>query len=891
MPLRQAKVADFGVTAVRRDPPVAPRIRVFRGFRAGVTLARMAVRPSGTVTFLFSDIEGSTRLLRDLGVERYGEVLQEHRRLFRDCVAAAGGTEVDTQGDAFFVAFPRAEDAARAAVETQRALATHRWTEGSAVRVRMGMHSTDAHGRDEGYVGIGVHRAARICAAGHGGQVLVSSSSAELLRDADLPFGLIDLGRHALKDLPAPEHLFQLAADGLADRFPPLRSLDHRPTNLPVERTPLIGRHLELEHIAAILRRDGARMLTLTGAGGSGKTRLALAAGGEMVDDYPDGVFLVPLATITDPSLVLPAIAEALGLNEGAGQSLPAYLAARRILMVVDNAEQVVAAGPDLAELLSSAPGLRMLVTSREPLHVSVEQVMPVEPMVVDDAVSLFAARAAAMLPSFVLTAGNRPTVEQICRRLDGLPLAVELAAARINVLAPDAMLARLSDRLKLLTGGARDQPARHRTLRDTLAWSHDLLTDAERELFACLSVFAGHFALAAAETVCGADLDVLGSLVDRSLVRREGERFEMLATVREYAAERLVERGDADAVRDRHAAFFETLAERAYSARHREPGPMADLLALDHDDLRDALDWLNRTDARRFGRLAGNLGWFWHVHSHFAEGQARVDAALAALPADAAEERARLLSAATELAAWQGESAVAERFGVEAIDAWRAIDREVEVGLVLHDLGWGHFFAGEDDAARERLEASLEIHRSRADALLINRAQLGLLQVLVAIGDVGTVKQIGPEALAMSQALGDRWSEHFAHHFLGDCAVIEGDLAEAERRYRLSLEAAWQTGDQVETCYELQGLAMAAAGSGAAERALHLASAAEANIRNLGVEHVPPFWVALVDRHVATARAALVQESADAAWAVGSALSLRDAVDEALGPLDTPAT
>lgn len=845
----------------------------------------MAVRPSGTVTLLFSDIEGSTRLLLELGAERYGEVLEEHRMLLRDCVAAVGGTEVDTQGDAFFVAFPRAEDAARAAVETQRALAEHRWTDGRAVRVRMGMHSTDVHAPEEGYVGIGVHRAARICAAGHGGQVLVSSATAELLRDADMPFGLVDLGRHALKDLPAPEHLFQLAAEGLADRFPPLRSLDHRPSNLPAERTPLIGRARELAEITAALR-DGTRLLTLTGAGGSGKTRLALAAAAGLLDDYPDGVFHVPLATITDPALVLSAIAETLGLSEGAGQSLPAYLAPRRILLVVDNVEQVAPAGPDLAALLDAATGVRMLATSREPLHVSVERIMPIEPMPVDDAVSLFAVRASATLPSFVLDDRTRPVVEQICRRLDGLPLAVELAAARINVLAPDAMLARLSDRLKLLTGGARDQPARHRTLRDTLAWSHDLLTDAERELFACLSVFAGQFGLDAAEEVCGADLDVLASLVDRSLVRRAGERFEMLATVREYAAERLAERDDADAVRERHAALFESLAERAYEGRHREPDAMADLLGLDHDDVREALDWLSRTHARRFGRLVGDLGWFWHVHSHFAEGQARVESALAALPSDAVEERARVLSAATELAAWKGQSAIAQRFGAEAIEAWRALDREIEVGLVLYDLGWAHFFAGEDEAARERLEASLAIHQSRHDSLLTNRAQLGLLQVLVSIGDVQTVKRIGPEALAMSQALGDRWSEHFAHHFLGDCAVIEGDVAEAERRYRLSLEAAWETGDQVETCYELQGMAMAAAGSGDAVRALRLASAAEANLRHLGVEHVPPFWVALVERHVAMARTALDQDAADAAWRAGSALSLRAAADEALDGL-----
>ncbi|MFN2419539.1 MAG: adenylate/guanylate cyclase domain-containing protein [Candidatus Limnocylindria bacterium] len=843
----------------------------------------MPQRPSGTVTFLFSDIEGSTRLLRDLGSEGYGAALDDHRRLVREAVATAGGTEIDTQGDAFFVAFPRAEDAARAAVEIQRRMVAHRWPWGGQLRVRIGIHSTGAVVGEEGYVGIGVHRAARICAAAHGGQVVVSNASAELLRDAEGRFTLADLGLHWLKDLSEPEHLFQLATDGPPDRFPPLRSLDNRPTNLPSQPTPLIGRERELAVIAAMLRGD-VRMATLTGAGGSGKTRLALEVARELLDDYSDGVFHVPLATVGDPSLVLPTIAKALGINEGAGQSLAAYLTPRHLLLVIDNVEQVASAAPDLAALLASAPEVRMLVTSREPMHVSAEQVLSVGPMAGDDAVSLFAARAAAARSDFALTDDNRPVVAEICARLDRLPLAIELAAARISVLTPEAMITRLIDRLKLLTGGPRDQPARHRTLRDTIAWSHDLLTGAERDLFACLSVFAGQFSLNAAESVCDADLDVLGSLVDRSLVRRDGDRFGMLSTIRDYAAERLAERGESAAVRERHAACFEALADHAYAERHRQSATMAYELALDHDDLRDALDWLSQTDPRRFSRLAGALGWFWHAHSHFVEGRARVEAALAIIPANAGEDRARLLSAATELAAWQGDSVAAERFGMQAAEAWRALDRNVEVGLVLYDLGWGHFFAGEDDAARQRLEASLEIHESHGDSLLTNRAQLGLLQVLVAVGDVATVKRIGLEALAMSQALGDRWSEHFAHHFLGDCAVIEGDVPEAERRYRLSLVAAWETGDQVETCYELQGMAMAAAGAGNATRALRLASAAEAKIGKLGVEGIPPFWVALVDRHVATARAQLGDEQADEAWAAGSELSLREAVDEALG-------
>jgi predicted ATPase/class 3 adenylate cyclase len=843
----------------------------------------MTERPSGTVTFLFSDIEGSTRLLQELGVQRFRAARADHRRLVRKAIRAVGGIEIDTQGDSFFVAFSRAEDAARAAVDIQRALEGHAWPDDRRLRIRMGLHSTDAVRDQRGYVGIGVHRAARICSAGHGGQVLVSNATAELLRDAEAPVALIDRGMHRLKDIAEPEHLFQLAADGLAEQFPPVRSLDNRPTNLPPQLTALIGREREIDEIDAMLRRDAVRMLTLTGAGGSGKTRLALEVARRLLDDYPDGVYLVSLATVTEPSLVLPAIAEALGISEGAGQSLAAYLALRQLLLVVDNAEQVATAAPHLAELLAAAPGVRMLLTSREPMHLAIEHVLSVEPMVAEEAVSLFGDRATAVLATFAITPENRPTVEEICARLDRLPLAIELAAARINLLSPELMLARLSDRLKLLTGGSRDVPARHRTLRDTLAWSHDLLAEPERQLFGCLSVFAGEFSLDAAERVCGADLDVVGSLIDRSLVRRHGDRFEMLSTIREFAAERLAERVDADAVRDQHAAFFEALAERAYAARHRQSAQMADALALDHDDIREALDWLHPTDTHRFARLVGFLGWFWHAHSHFAEGRGRVDAALDALPDHDGEDRARLLSAATELAAWQGDAVTAEASSVQAMDAWRALGSEVEVGLVLFDVGWGHFFTGDDATARARLEASLAILDTHGDDVLTNRAKLGLLQVLVAIGDVTTVKRIGPEAVAASQALGDRWSEHFAHHFLGDCAVMEGDVAEAERRYRLSLEAAWETGDQVETCYEVQGMAMAAAGAGDAARALRLASAASANIRSLGLEGIPPFWAALIDKHVAAARAQAGDQVADAAWAEGARLPLRDAVTEAL--------
>ena len=843
----------------------------------------MTDRPRGTVTFLFSDIEGSTHLLSELGAEQYRTALDDHRRLMRACVAEADGVEVDTQGDAFFVAFHRAEHAVRAAVATQRALDAHEWPNGRIVRVRMGIHTAEAILTDEGYVGPGVHHGARICAAAHGGQVLVSAATAAILDEAKVPFGLVDLGVHRLRDLAHPEHLYQVTADGLRGQFPRLRTLENRPTNLPIQPTPLIGRRREVAEVIAALRRDGVRIVTLTGAGGSGKTRLAAQAAIEMLDDYPDGVYFVPLATITEPGLVLPAIAEALGLSEVAGQSLTGYLAPKRILLLIDNLEQVIEAAVDLATLLGSAPGLRMLVTSREPLHLSAEHVLPVEPMDAAHAVALFVERATAALPSFALTPQNRPAVEAICARLDALPLAIELAAARITVLSPEAMLARLANRLKLLAGGARDVPARQRTLRDTLAWSHDLLTDAERDLFGCQAVFAGGFSLDAAEATCSADLDVLGSLVDRSLVRRSGERYGMLATIREFALERLAARSDAESVRDRHAAYFEALAQHAFVERHRNQRAMADALAVDHDDLREALDWLRTADVERFARLVGRLGWFWHVHSHFAEGRARVAEALSSSAVDG-EDRARLLSAATELAAWHGDADAAERFAADAVTAWRDLgpDREAEVALVLYDLGWSFFFVGDNGRARARLDESLAIHRSIGDPLLTNRAQLGLLQVLVAVGDVESVRRLAPESLAISQSLGDGWSEHFAHHFLADCAVMEGDVVEAERRYRLSLKAAWLSGDQAESTYELQGMAMAAAGTGNATRALRLAAAADAAQRGLGVTNLPPFWTALVDRHIEVAREQLGSEAADVVWAAGAELSLASAVAEA---------
>ena len=443
----------------------------------------MPERPHGTVTFLFTDIEGSTRLLRAVGPVRYTELLARHGELIRAAIEAHGGTVVGTEGDALFAAFDRPRDGVAAAVDGQRALAAEPWPDGQHVWVRMGIHTAEATSTSEGYVGVGVHRAARISAAGHGGQILVSQATHDLLLDDAFEHGFVDLGEHRLKDLTESQRLFQLAADGLPERFPPLRTLDARLTNLPTQATLLVGREREVAELVAQLRRSEVHCLTLTGPGGSGKTRLALAVAAEVAADYPNGVFFVPLAAVTDTSLVLAEVAQAIGVNESAGQDLGAFLAGKHLLLVVDNLEHLVEAASDLARLLAAAPRLKILATSRERLRVAAEQAYPVAPLGRSGAVALFIERARSVEPDFDPSPDEMQVIGAICIRLDGLPLAVELAAARVGSLPLGAILGRLEQPLKLLKGGQRDAPDRHQALERTLAWSYDLLGPDERRL------------------------------------------------------------------------------------------------------------------------------------------------------------------------------------------------------------------------------------------------------------------------------------------------------------------------------------------------------------------------------------------------------------------------
>ncbi|MFL5936335.1 MAG: ATP-binding protein [Gaiellaceae bacterium] len=812
--------------------------------------------PSGTVTFLFTDVEGSTRLLLEHG-SGYAQLLAAHRTALREAFERHDGVEVDTQGDAFFVAFARATDAVAAGAAAREALGD------GPLRVRIGIHTGEPQLTEEGYVGMDVHRAARIAAAAHGGQIVLSATTRRLLRgDIDLR----DLGEHRLKDLVEAERLFQL---GDAE-FPPLRTLDA--TNLPSVSMPLVGRERELEELVTLLS-NGTRLLTVTGPGGTGKTRLALQVAAELVGRLHDGVFWIPLAGLSDHELVTSEVARTVG----APDDLAGFLRGRELLVLLDNFEHVVDAAPAVGALLAASGRVRVLVTSRSPLRVSAEQEYRLEPLPESDAATLFVQRARGVGRELKADAA----VTEICRRLDGLPLAIELAAARTKLLAPERLLERLGSVLPLLTGGNRDAPERQRTLRATLEWSYDLLDPPVQALFARLGVFAGAFSFAASEEVAGADLDDLEALVDSSLVKPIGDdRFLMLETIREYAAEKLAGSAAAEEVRRRHAAFFSALAEEAYAHRFDAEAEWSERLELDHGDIRAALDWLETNDRERALALAGALGWFWLSHGHLSEGRDRLARAII----DAADESshgARALTAAGALTARCGDVQAGRALLERGIDAWAELDDRAELAAAHDALGWLLVYdAGDDRASLRAFERSLDLQRRRGDAGGETRALVGVCQVLVALGEVARAEELSRELL--ERAAGDPRTEHFAYHFLADCSLIGGETREAATRYRQSLEAALLLGDVIETSLEVQGVAMAAAGNGDPKLALRLAGAVAALWESVGTSLSVAFWDALLERFIGAARAELAEE-ADAVWAEGRALTFDDAVDLAL--------
>ena len=582
--------------------------------------------PSGSVTLLFTDVEDSTRLLSELGAEAYDEALAEHRRVLREAFARHDGVEVDTQGDAFFYAFPSAPEAIEAVGEGQKALSA------GPIRVRMGLHTGRPHVGREGYVGEDVHLAARIAAAGHGGQVLVSQATRALV-DGDL----VDLGEHRVKDFAASVWIFQLGKE----RFPPLKTISN--TNLPRPASSFVGREREVSGVVELFE-DGARLVTLSGAGGSGKTRLAIESAAELVPEFRNGVFWIGLAALRESALVAETVAEALGAKDG----LAEHIGERELLLLLDNFEQVVEAASELAALLESCPNLRLLVTSRELLRIRGEVEYAVPPLAQPEAVELFCARSQLQ---------RSDDIAELCRRLDNLPLAVELAAARTSVLSPAQILERLSQQLDLLRGG-RGSESRQQTLRATIEWSYELLSEEERRLFARLSVFAGGCTLEAAETVCGADLDVLQSLVDKSLIRHMEERFWMLETIREFGLERLEETGGAEELGHRHSAYFLALGELARPELvGRSSRIWFDRLQAEHGNVRAVLG-----DALEHGRfdvalrLGGAIWLFWLTRGYWSEGRRWLESALALSTESDPRLRFDALWGAGLLAIWLGD-------------------------------------------------------------------------------------------------------------------------------------------------------------------------------------------------------------------------------------------
>jgi predicted ATPase/class 3 adenylate cyclase len=820
-----------------------------REFRAAdhVPVA-VAVQPSGTVTLVFTDVEGSTALLDELGAEAYREVLADHRRAVRDAFAAHAGYEVDDAGDGLFYAFASASGAVSGVSQAMASLKS------GPVQIRVGVHTGEPLLDSPKYIGADVHKAARIMSAAHGGQVLLSGATRELV-DEDLS----DLGKHRLKDFAEPVSLFQLGAD----RFPPLRTISN--TNLPVPLSSFVGREQEVAQVLSLIQH-GARLVTLAGPGGTGKTRLALEAAGELVSEFGAGVFWVSLAPVRDPALVLDTIARTLG----ARQELAKHIGDKQLLLVLDNLEHVIDSAVELAAVLQACPNLRVFVTSREVLRVDGEVVYEVPALAETESVELFCARA-----------GIEPddAVVELCSRLDNLPLALELSAARVSVLIPAQILERISQRLDLFSAG-RDADPRQQTLRATIAWSYELLADDEKTLFARLAVLRGGCTLETAEQVAGADVAGLQSLLDKSLLRRTGERFWMLETIREYAHELLEQGSEADAVRERHADHYLALAELAYTERFDRGLTWVRRLDAEHDNLRTALDYLQDHDSLRYLQLAGALGWFWLARSHFAEATRRLEEALAS----SAEDGPFTARAQTSLGVIEVDASVPLDRHEHAIQLWLALGNETELVVAREGLGWALYMNGEKSRALQVFEENLELARRLGHQALVNRSIAGVCQLLVATGEFERAEPMAIELHASTRDSEDVGCMVSADHYLADCAMHQRDYALAEQHRLSALETTLAIGDVMQQTIEILGLAFTAAGLDRDEDALHLEGAVAAKWKEFGVDHAPPLSEAWRKRDLVPAHARLGEPRATTAFDEGRAMTWDQAVELALG-------
>ena len=775
--------------------------------------------PTGTVTFLFTDIEGSTRLLQALGHERYGHLQDEHSAIMRDAIDQGSGVEIRTEGDAFFAVFGSPAGAVLAATEAQRGLAMHAWPDGSEIRVRIGMHTGEGSLGGDDYLGIDVNRAARIAAAGHGGQVILSTATAGLVEQT-LPDGVVlrDLGLHRFKDFPDPSRLYDLVIPGMPSDFAQLRTLDARPTNIPSERTSFVGRTEEVARLEEML--GDTRLVTIIGPGGTGKTRLSIRVALQVLDRFADGAFLVDLSAVADAGVVLPEIAAALKVRRETGQdaaeALRGHLRDRRLLLLLDNMEQVVEAAADVGELIDGSPGLTVLATSRVPLQLAGEQRFVLEPMPVPaddaaemgsfDAVRLFAERAAAVHAGFQLDERSTPAVVRIVAALDGLPLALELAASRMALLSADALADRLTRRLPMLTGGPRDAPERQRTLAATIRWSHDLLDEDARVLFARLSVFAGGSTLEAAELVAGEDLDVLavmGTLTDASLVRRSdpvtGEvRYSMLETIREFAGERLDAAGEREALEQRLAAWVSSVAIEAEP--HLSDVEQADwftLLEREHDNIRAALDVAEHSGDDRVSvetglRTSAAIWRFWRERGHLVEAKARLARLLELPEAQHPDEvRVRALGAYGGVLYWRSEFEPMRRAYEEAAVIARSLDDHELLASALFDLSFVPGMAdGDFEAGEPILHEALEV-MGDGDALLRSRILGGIGFSRMLRGEAAAAVEPFEQAIEIQRAVGDRFGVSQNLVGLAGMRLMLGEIDTARALVREATEVA----------------------------------------------------------------------------------------------------
>ncbi len=870
--------------------------------------------PSGTLTFMISDIEQSTQAWDRHPAAMRG-ALELHDAIFEQSVARNGGrlVELGREGDSILAVFTRASEAVAAALDAQLELNRTEWPVESEVRVRIALHTGEAEMRDGHYVGSALYRCARLLATGHGGQTILSAPTHDLVIDS-LPDSvtLQDLGVHRLKDLSRPERVYQLVHPLLQAEFPSLRSLDVKLTNLPVELTSFLGREAELSELKQLV--DKSRLVTISGAGGLGKTRIALHLAAELIDDHPDGVWLIELAALSDPSLVVQAVAKAVGVREVPGtallSSLIAHLQPRNSLIVLDNCEHLIEECALVSDrMLAGCPNLTVLATSRErlgafgellwrlaPLSLppTTSKKAPLEAPLESEAVRLFIDRAWPSQPGPGLDQHGSATILQICRRLDGIPLAIELAAARAKVMTLDELLERLDDRFRLLTGGGRTARARQQTLRATVDWSYQLLDRDERTLFRRLSVFAGGFTIADVEAVCpgdgvegGAIIELLGRLIDKSLTMPVGGNdqrapMRMLETLQQYSRERLVESGEAGLYLQRHARYFAQLAESTKELQDsREHSSRLDRVEDVHDNLRAALDWSQNDSAELNFRLVTALVGFWDARGYLSEGREWLEKALAGWPAES-ELRAEALGAAGWMAHRLGDFERADAHLQDSIRLARATQRPDILARSLRNLALVRLVRGHSEGAGPLVREAIGIARDLNDRKGTAGALLVMALVAYFEGDHDSALIHGEESLALHRDLGDVKVAAFLLACLALLAIDHHDEAKARGNLRESLEISSQLHEKVDVAFVLESCAMLAASGSNPIRAFRLAGAA-ASVRETVGAPAAPRWNAMVETGLQHVRAAVGADVAETAWAEGHALSLEMAIEQAL--------